>query len=136
MDCYNWRNCEGSCDHCEVAGMEAAKAVQAWNDPEYLVNNWSPEEILELLQQLGKQAEVAEQGRQTLENKIREMGEELQSLRKQVQDLMTRGMRCEELLNSISCLVAEGPEFMRSGDIYHKVGQEAGQAMRILRGEE
>jgi flagellar biosynthesis/type III secretory pathway protein FliH len=54
----------------------------------------------------------------------------------QVQDLVTRCMRCEELLNSISCLVAEGPEFMGSGDIYHQVGQEAGQAMRILRGKE
>lgn len=54
----------------------------------------------------------------------------------QVQDLMTRCMRCEELLNSISCLVAEGPEFMRPLDIYDKVGKEAGQAMRILRGKE
>ena len=136
MDCYNWRNCEADCDHCEVANMDIAQAVQAWDDPEYLIKHWSPEEVLGLLQQLGKQAEQAEQGRQTLESKAREMGEELQGLRQQVQDLMTRGMRCEEFLNSISCLVAEGPEFMRSGDIYHKVGQEAGQAMRILRGEE
>ena len=136
MDCYNWRNCEGSCDHCEVAGMDAAKAVQAWDDPESLVKNWSPEEVLEFLQQLGRQAEVAEQGRQTLENKIHEMGKELQILRRQVQDLTSRSSRSWELLNSITCLVAEGQEFIRPAEIYLQVGREAGQAMRILKGEE
>lgn len=100
MDCYNWRNCEGSCDHCEVAGMEAAKAVQAWDDPEYLVNNWSPEEVLKLLQQLGRQAEVAEQGRQALENHVREMGEELRGSRQQLQEEQEARRRNKEVADA------------------------------------
>lgn len=63
MDCHNWRSCQDDCDHCEVANLDTAKAVQAWNDPEYLVQNWTPAEILELLQQLGRQAQLAEEQR-------------------------------------------------------------------------
>jgi len=72
MDCYNWRNCEANCDHCEVAGIEAAKAVQAWNDPDYLVKYWSPGDILELLQQLGRQAQAREEQRDQLRGILEE----------------------------------------------------------------
>lgn len=38
-----------------------------------------------------------------------------------------------EIFNSISCLVAEGPEFMRSGDIYERVGKEACKGYAIVK---
>ncbi len=63
MDCYEWRNCEGDCDNCEVANTDIAQAVQHWPDADFMTHNYSPEEILGLLRQLGEQTERAERER-------------------------------------------------------------------------
>ena len=63
MDCYNWRNCEGDCENCEVANMDIAQAVQHWPDADFMTYTYSPEEILGLLRQLGERAERAEKER-------------------------------------------------------------------------
>ena len=54
-------------------------------------------------------------------------------------NIMRLGMKQDEIeklieiFNSISCLVAECPEFMRSGDIYERVGKEACKGYAIVK---
>ena len=71
MDCYEWRNCDADCENCEVANMDIARAVQTWTDADFMTYNYSPEEILIFLRQLGERAERAEQERDELREALR-----------------------------------------------------------------
>ena len=73
MDCYEWRNCEGDCENCEVANIDIAHAVQTWTDADFMTHNYFPEEVLGLLRQLGERAERAERERDELREALREI---------------------------------------------------------------
>jgi hypothetical protein len=70
MDCHNWRNCEGDCENCEVTNINVAQAVQHWPDADYMTHNYSPEEILGMVRQLGERAERAERERDDLQKRL------------------------------------------------------------------
>ena len=59
MDCHNWIGCQEDCENCILMSMDQADQVQAW-DVETM-QQWSPEDILKLLQSFGRKAKNAEE---------------------------------------------------------------------------